>query len=151
MTSESAPKRTKSWVPINIHVKNVTEPYGIPLWHKIFAIARNFYNVLRSLAFSPKLFVVFCLECQQPGGSTCDLAADKQQRGTCHLTIHSHRLQSLKLSRLLLKSKHRKCTDWTKSTNPTKTVQQSSPWPSHLVETRQKGWRKRAIDGNIKL
>ena len=88
-------------MPINNHVKNVTEPYGIPLWHKIFAIARNFYNVLRSLAFSPKLFVVFCLECQQPGGSTCDLAADKQQRGTCHLTIHSHRLQSLKLSRLL--------------------------------------------------
>ena len=27
----SAQKRTKSWVPINIHVKNVTEPYGNPL------------------------------------------------------------------------------------------------------------------------
>ena len=31
----SAQKRTKSWVPINIHIKNVTEPYGNPLWLKI--------------------------------------------------------------------------------------------------------------------
>ena len=31
----SAQKQTKSWVPINIHIKNVTEPYGNPLWLKI--------------------------------------------------------------------------------------------------------------------